>query len=183
MNGLMKTILIPVCILIACLLAGLFGTIHNQVSYTISPDYFHGFKFHQFRIPPTYQNRIGAAIVGWLASWWMGIPLGLILSLVGLCHERWQRSVQHFFHSTEVMFAVTAAFSLLGIVVGLVIAAATPIQELVFAVLPDDINTWQIHSPYWFCVAGTMHDFSYLGGVIALFVGIYWQIRLKRIDP
>ncbi|MFD2857128.1 hypothetical protein ACFSZS_23640 [Seohaeicola zhoushanensis] len=36
---------------LAVLVAAAFGALHNQVSYTVGPDYFHAFKFRQFTIP------------------------------------------------------------------------------------------------------------------------------------
>jgi len=48
------------------------GALHNQVSYTVRPDYFYAFKFHHLPFRPL-QNRSGASIVGWHASWWMGL--------------------------------------------------------------------------------------------------------------
>ena len=68
-----KLAFVPVLLMVGCLFAGLYGIIHNQISYTVSPEYFHAFKFQQFNIPPSLQNRIGASIVGWGASWWMGL--------------------------------------------------------------------------------------------------------------
>ena len=36
---------IPVLFLVACLFAGIYGALHNQISYTVSPEYFTQFKF------------------------------------------------------------------------------------------------------------------------------------------
>lgn len=78
-----KLALIPVLFAIACLFAGAYGSLHNQISYTVSPEYFTQFKFHQFRINDSIPDRIGAAIVGWKASWWMGLVLGVVLIPMG----------------------------------------------------------------------------------------------------
>ena len=62
--------------------AGGYGAVHNHISYTVSPDYFHAFKFHQFGIPPELRGRVGASIVGWHASWWMGLFVGIPVPVI-----------------------------------------------------------------------------------------------------
>ncbi len=64
-----KAALFPVLLVAGCLICGLYGMLHNQISYTVAPEYFHAFKFDQFAIPNGLRNRIGASIVGWQASW------------------------------------------------------------------------------------------------------------------
>src|SRR5262245_14144721 len=88
-----KLALIPPLLVAACLIAGLYGAIHNQISYTVSLDYFHAFKFVQFRVPGELQGRAGAALVGWGASWWMGLVIGLPVVLVGLIMPGWKQYV------------------------------------------------------------------------------------------
>ncbi len=79
-----KATLLPVLLVAGCLISGLYGMLHNQISYTVAPEYFHAFKFDQFAIPNGLHNRIGASIVGWQASWWMGLIIGVPILLVGL---------------------------------------------------------------------------------------------------
>jgi hypothetical protein len=65
-------------------MAGLFGALHDQMSYTVSSEYFAKFKFIQFHLlDPGVPERIRAAKVGFLASWWMGIPLGVLCGSAG----------------------------------------------------------------------------------------------------
>src|SRR5262249_1358281 len=68
----------------AVLVAGLFGMIHDQISYSVSTEYFTKFKFIQFHmLDAGVPERIRAAKVGFLASWWMGVPLGLLCGSAG----------------------------------------------------------------------------------------------------
>ena len=43
-----KLIVYGLLVVIAVLFAGLYGVVHNQISYTVSPEYFTKFKFRQF---------------------------------------------------------------------------------------------------------------------------------------
>ena len=35
---MIKVALVPVLLIVACLLAGVYGALHNQISYTVSPE-------------------------------------------------------------------------------------------------------------------------------------------------
>src|SRR5947209_7401592 len=99
-----KVLLFPVSLCAACLIAGLYGALHDQISFTVSPDYYYHFKFHRFRIPENLQGRIGAGIVGWYATWWMGLIVGVPILLVGLVLPDWRAYVRH----TLIAFTVAA---------------------------------------------------------------------------
>lgn len=72
------------------IIGGLYGIIHDQLTYTISPEYYTKFKFYQFGLmdignEAIFPNpRLEVSAVGFMATWWMGLPIGLILGLVGL---------------------------------------------------------------------------------------------------
>ncbi len=66
-------------------IAGCFGILHDQVTYTISPEYFTRMKFQQFRsvdfgLPP----RLFVAEIGFLATWWVGLIAAWFLARVAL---------------------------------------------------------------------------------------------------
>lgn len=59
--------------LVGGFVAGLYGIVHDQVTYSISPEYFTKLKFNQF----SYANfglgeRVFASTIGFLATWWVG---------------------------------------------------------------------------------------------------------------
>lgn len=72
------------------LLGGVYGVIHDQITYTISPEYFTCLKFDQFAYanPGIGSPRVFAGIVGFLASWWVGGLTAWVLSRVSLFHEK-----------------------------------------------------------------------------------------------
>src|SRR6516162_6190824 len=107
-----RALLVLVLFAAACLFAGVYGMLHNQISYTVAPEYFHDFKFRTFHIPEPLRNRLGAALVGWEASWWMGVLIGSPLLIVGLIRPDGKTYFKHVLLS----FAVVAATAL---VVGL----------------------------------------------------------------
>ena len=86
--------------------------LHNQISYTVAPEYFHAFKFDQFAIsewPPRPNRCVDSRVA---ASWWMGLIIGVPVLLVGLMMP----DAKAYLSRILIAFAVVAATAL---VVGL----------------------------------------------------------------
>ncbi|RNF36317.1 hypothetical protein [Paracoccus methylarcula] len=167
-----KLLLAPALILASILLAGLYGACHNQISYTVSPGYFHEFKFIQFGIQPELQNRLGAAIVGWQASWWMGIVIGLPLCLLSLAMRGIGAFVRTFLLAALMVVGITFLTGL-----GALAAGYIAIHD---GNLPGWMAGREVSDPTAFARAGLMHDFSYLGGLLGLLAGGVMVIRKVR---
>lgn len=156
---------------LSILAAGLFGALHNQLSYTVGPTYFHDLKFGQFGIADDLQNRLGASVVGWRASWWMGLIVGLPAFVIGFAMFDDERS--YFGTGVGCIFIVvmvTLLASMGGLVFGL-IWADSPIVEVV--PLPVGMTDRMD-----FVRAGLMHDMSYLGGLVGavLSIVVMWRV-------
>ena len=174
-----KFALFPVLLVAACIVAGTYGALHNQISYTVSPDYFFAFKFHQFGIPEDLRNRIGASIVGWHASWWMGLIIGVPVLLIGLILPD---SKSYFAHGLSA-FAVVACTALIVGLGALVYGYFTISEEA----LPGYWYPQGVTDRISFARAGNMHNFSYLGGGIGIITGsvylIVARLRLTSVAP
>jgi hypothetical protein len=156
-----KCLWFPALLVAACLIAGLYGALHNQISYTVSPDYFHAFKFHQFRIPEGLRGRAGASIVGWEASWWMGFLVGVPVLLVGLALP-----AEVYLSRCLVAFGIVAATALL-FGLGALLYACFAISP---SSLPDYLYPEGVVNKVAFARVGTMHAFSYLGGLVGIII-------------
>ena len=67
------------------LVAGLYGVLHDEITYSISPEYFTRPKFLQFHyadfgLPP----RVFVAEIGFLATCWVGFIAGWFLARVAV---------------------------------------------------------------------------------------------------
>lgn len=150
-----KAVLFPVLLCLGCILCGVYGALHDQVSYTLSPDFFHYGLFNHFDIPEALRNRLGASIVGWQGSWWMGLFVCTPVLLVGLILP----GSLYFTRCLSAFGIITATALFVGM------------SGIAYAVLnPDDYgpNDW----------GGVMHNFSYLGGFLGIFTGsgyLIWQ--------
>jgi hypothetical protein len=65
---LKKILTISLLAVAACLLAGVYGILHDQLTYTISPEYNTKFKFYQFGLldegMPGFNGSGGQSING-----------------------------------------------------------------------------------------------------------------------
>jgi hypothetical protein len=158
-------------VLIAIAMSGLYGIIHNQISYTVSPEYFTKFKFRQFGLANSpLPERIRASMIGFLASWWMGIPIGILIGLTGFMHEGYRRMFKVSMWSFLVVVAFTLLFGLCGLLFGWLQTRSINIADYQTVwFIPDDVVDLRR-----FLCAGYMHNSSYLGGMLAILVaGIF----------
>jgi hypothetical protein len=157
-------------IALAVLIGSLFGALHNQVSYTISPEYFHNFKFNQFRIEPPLENRLGAALVGIKASWWMGLVIGVIPFLLGA--RRQPSAIAFRQKGIRAISAVVGLATLCALFGALCGPRLLSPQAAKLFYIPTDVT-----NPADFMNAGLMHDASYLGGLLGLLGASVIMIR------
>jgi hypothetical protein len=164
----MKLLFFVLLFPIICCMAGIYGFLHDQISFTVSPEYFTLLKFSQFNIPDNLHNRIGAGIVGILATWWMGLVIGVIIIPVGLVIPNWK----NYF---KVMLKTFIYVSLTALLIGII--------ALIYGLINYDIvNIPQFSFPDGvvdkvnFAVVGNMHNFSYIGGIIGIIIGIIYII-------
>lgn len=182
-----KGIALILILIIALILGGIYGIVHDQITYSISEEYYTKFKFIQFGLENwgMGQNigtlktpeieldnpRLGASIVGTLATWWVGLIIGIFLSLIGLIH----RNGKEMFNTTLKAFVVTTGIALLTGLVGLLYGKIFLVENPPNWFLPDNVIERGN-----FIMVGSMHNFSYLGGLIGLICGIIFSIRQKR---
>jgi len=162
--------------LIAVPLAGGYGMIHNQISYTVSPEYFTKFKFHQFGLDGLdLPDRLRASLVGLRASWWMGIPIGLLVGLCGLIHEDARRMFRVSLQAFLVVIGFTLWFGLCGLGYGWLRTRAIDLADYQghWFIPPDVVDLRR------FLCAGYMHNSSYLGGMFAIMVAGAFQLMVR----
>ncbi|MGI3185483.1 hypothetical protein [Nioella aestuarii] len=160
-----KLFALPFLLVLACLLAGTYGMVHNQISYTVGPDYFHAFKFHQFNIAEALPHRVGAAIVGWRASWWMGLVIGVPIAALSLAMPTARQMFGAFVKAALVVVTITLVLGVASLLV-----PTDPSQYRLFHI-PAAVEDVQ-----GFVRAGLMHDTSYLAGMIGLVSGAVYMI-------
>ena len=154
--------------LLGAVIAGCYGALHDQISYTISPEYFTKLKFRQFSYADFgWPPRLFAAEVGFLATWWVGLLAGWFVARAGLAEmpvgRRWPCTLQSF----AICLAVAPVAGLIGAALG------------VMKTVDGDLSGWH----YWrqvlgiedlraFVIVAYLHAAGYLGALPGLVLAI-----------
>src|SRR5690554_113591 len=165
--------LLILLIIISIILASIYGIFHNQISYSISTEYFTKFKFEQFGFVEYGLDtpRMTAGLIGIWATWWFGLLIGLINGIVGLFQPTSKIMWKSSFGATIRTLLIAIGFGVVGILVGKFIISNLNTNWN----LPADLTDRKS-----FLTAGTMHNFSYLGGIVGLIYGIIYQMKIKK---
>lgn len=171
-----KFLTLMLIVLTTPLVAGAYGIVHDQLTYSISPEYYTEFKFYQFGLKgfaddsATAFPRLAVAQVGFMATWWVGLFSGIILGLVGLRHGDSKLMLRATARATMLMLIIAFGLGLVGLAIGFLIPA-------------DPGPSWRIPDNLVdrtsFIAVGSMHNFSYLGGLVGLIIAVVYSIRLK----
>jgi len=172
----MKKLLVYVLIVVlAVFVAGLYGVVHNQISYTVAPEYFTRFKFRQFALTDSpLPERVRASMVGFLASWWVGIPIGLLVGAAGFIHRGHRRMLRVSLWSLLIAVGFTLLFGLCGLLYGYLETEHIDVAEYRGWFIPKDVTDLRR-----FLCAGYMHNSSYLGGLLAILVAWAFHIVVR----
>jgi hypothetical protein len=148
-------------------LAALYGTLHDQVSYGLGPDYFTCLKFPQFGLLDTaLAPHWRAARVGLQAGAVAGLPLGLALLWLARGRPAGDRYLRR--GSAAVLLGALGC-AVLGLGLGWLVLQLGSVQQVPACV----------QDPRGFLLAAWMHGGSYLGALLGLLV-FAWRNRLRR---
>ncbi|RYD20082.1 MAG: hypothetical protein EOP88_16475 [Verrucomicrobiaceae bacterium] len=99
------------------LVAGSFGILHDQITYTISPEYFTRMKFDQFRAADFgFPPRIFVAEIGFLATWWVGLIATWFLARIAL--RKFQFPWREVRNALALIVVITIATGTCGYIFG-----------------------------------------------------------------
>ncbi len=151
--------------------AMLYGVLHNQVTARVCLEYF------TIGHPPVFDTESPTVIaIGWgiLATWWMGLLLGVPLALVARAGSRPRRDALSLIRPTCFLLGVMALGALLAGIIGSVLAAsgAVILVEPLASRVPQERHVAFI-ADLW------AHSSSYLVGLLGGIV-VMWQVWRSR---
>lgn len=155
------------------LIAGCFGILHDQITYTISPEYFTRMKFDQFRgadfgFPP----RVFVAEIGFLATWWVGLIAGWFLARVAL--PRYERPERKVTMALLIIMGITVLFGIAGaFTVPPVVAGRQDWQEA--------LRSMGVNDGVAFNRVAGIHLGSYAGALVG-WIGMMWRLGRPAIS-
>lgn len=152
--------------------AGVYGALHDQVSYAVSPEYFTRMKFRQFAWADAgWPPRAFASAIGFLATWWVGLFAGWFLARAGLAEIPRPARRRHVIRSFAIVFAAAVVTGTLGATLGLVVAHSTDLSGW-----RDAEQALELEDLRGFVVVAYLHAAGYLGAAVGLVLAI-WYVR------
>jgi len=155
------------------LVAGSYGVLHDQITFTISPEYFTRMKFDQFRAADFgFPDRIFVAEIGFLATWWVGLLATWFLARAAIArgHRGSLRTIMP--RAWALMFGLAGLVGIIGRFVGPSLYGGSAWVEALDAMGVTDSHAFGQ-------VAG-IHVGGYLGA-LAGWLWAFWRIgKLRR---
>ncbi|WP_298393302.1 hypothetical protein [Flavobacterium sp.] len=167
-----KVGILLITIFISVLLASLYGALHDQITYSISSEYFTIYKFDQFGFQDwgNQNPRLTTALIGVLATWWVGLFIGIFQGLVGLIHNDYKLMLNYVLKAIFITLGITIIFGIIGFLV----------EYFNPATYNNCCFPYSINDGKNFKIVGSIHNYGYVGGEIGAFVGIVYQIIMKK---
>jgi hypothetical protein len=163
---------------VGALVAGLYGIVHDEVTYTIAPEYFTRLKFAQFAwanfgLPP----RLRVAEIGFLATCWVGF-FGVWFLARLMVSTRWSADIvrRHIVMGMLLMLAGALCGAVTG---GLLTLEFLAYLGLDYSQMAAECGVKDVAA---FTHVACIHSGSYLGGLAcwALAVILILSVRPHR---
>lgn len=155
--------------LLGALIAGGYGILHDQITFTLGPEYFYNFKFHQFSHADFgLGDRIFAGCIGFLATWWVGLIVGWILARRCLPNQSRAAASRQILIGFAVVFATGFLAGLIGYGYG---TWRGPDAD--YSAWQSALNAYKVTDTYSFMRVGYIHNASYIGGFAGLVLTYY----------
>jgi hypothetical protein len=160
--------------LLGALLAGLYGILHDLVTYSISQEYFTRLKFSQFQyanfgLPP----RAFAAEIGFLATWWVGFLAAWFIARITIPGFPRGAAFRFSLRGFLIIFAFALAAAFVGYGLSL-------LHGPDYSAWQDLASTLGILDLPSFVRVAYIHNAGYLGGLVGLVVAIIYLRTLKN---
>jgi hypothetical protein len=158
--------------LAGALVAGCYGAVHDQITFSIGPEYFRNFKFRLFSYADLgLGERVFVSLIGFLATWWVGAIGGWILArrILSTCSQR--TAYRRICAGFSIVFVAAASAGLLGYLYGL---WRGPNAD--YSAWQPTLQHYRVSDAWPFMRVGYIHNAGYIGGLVGLLL-TYVAIR------
>ncbi len=159
------------------LVAGAYGIVHDQVTYSLGPEYFTRLKFDQFAWAATEGQgpRLFAAKIGFLATWWVGMLVVWILCRIALWREGRVPPAGELSRAFGLVFCVSLAAAFGGWIWGQWRRTMGYAEEW-----HSLMASLGVERPEEFMTVAYIHNASYLGGILGTLVAAAFLAVARR---
>lgn len=152
-------------IIMFCILAAIcYGILHDQVTARVCVEYF------TIGHPPVFHTDSPTLLgLGWgvIATWWVGLFLGIPLALVARCGGRTKLTAKQIAPSILKLLGVMAACALLMGIVGYMLATRESIQMPQFIVEYIPAAHRNVFMADWWAHS-TSYLVGFIGGIVVI---------------
>ncbi|MCC7475296.1 MAG: hypothetical protein IT425_07865 [Pirellulales bacterium] len=159
--------IVVLCILSACI----YGIVHDQITARVCIEYF-TIGHPQILKVPTESPTLLGFVWGIVATWWVGLGLGIPLAIAACFGARPKKSIRSLLLQLGMILTVTGTLAAIASVIGYVAAS----KSLVWLCEPFTSRVPPAKHPT-FVAALFAHNTSYTAGSIA---GLWLIIRTWR---
>lgn len=159
--------------LLGAVFSGFYGALHNQVTFCISNEYFLKIKYLQFDyLIFGDAHRVNISIIGLFAGCWAGLLLGWFLSRWFLPHGSIFIANQKIFRSSIIIFFT----SILSATVSGFYAFFQK-EAIDYSNWAQLVNLYGIENKWALVNVAYIHNGSYLGALLGMFIALIWIKR------
>ena len=156
------------------LVAGMYGVIHDQITFSISEEYFTQFKFSQFAYADIGLSQRGfVGEIGFLATWWVGFFGGWLMARMAVPVWPFRTALRKCAAGFAIMIGAALLAGLVGYILGRIHSPDYSFWEREF----DILTIMDIPA---FARVGIIHNASYIGGLVGLIGALTCVWRAKR---
>jgi hypothetical protein len=159
------------------LIAACYGVVHDQITYSISPEYFTLLKFRQFHYADFgFPSRVFVGEIGVLATWWAGFIAGWFIARIVVARRPELSPLPYAIRGFALMLGATLLAGVLGYAYGLTFEIRPETSEL--ARYASLLGATDVPA---FTRVAHIHNAGYLGALIGLITAaLHVTIRLRR---
>jgi hypothetical protein len=123
------------------------------------------------RVKP--QKLLAVAMVGALATWWVGLLMAIVLGVVGLQIKDHQQRTKKIITAFIIELSITFIAGLIGLVFGQYFLNTQNTNWY----MPDNLVNRNN-----FIAVGSMHNFGYIGAAVGLVVGVVYLMSFRKLS-
>ena len=170
-------LMLRIC-LVGALIAGGYGVLHDQITYTLSEEYFTKFKAEQFAWADFgWPRRIYVSEIGFLATWWVGLVAGWFLARLTVPHLPRAVAVGRCYVGFGIVFVVALVGGLVGAWWGW-----NRMHDANLGEWRSFSGAYGVRDLRHFVWVGFIHNCSYAGGLVGLIAALIHARRSRGRD-
>jgi hypothetical protein len=177
-----KLLTIILVALIASAIAGIYGVINDQITFTISSEYYTKYRFLQYNLVQVEGDsriihpRVLVVLIAFLSTWWLPLISGLIIIIFNLIQNTWKMLLKTSVLAMLISILITVFSAIIGFILGSLIISKLPKYYFAdWCFIPDKLNDYENY-----ITAGTMDVFNSFGGFLGLIVAIFYSYKKRE---